>query len=49
VGGKPPLVGGSGKDPDAKVGRAAGHKGRGYKRHAARAGRPLPEAWAVTP
>jgi hypothetical protein len=49
VGGKPLLVGGCSKDPDARFGRAAGHKGRGYKLHAIWAGRPLPEAWAVTP
>jgi hypothetical protein len=47
--GKPLLVGGCAKDPDAKFGRAAGHIGRGYKLHAIWAGRPLPEAWAVTP
>jgi IS5 family transposase len=47
--GKPLLVGGCSKDPDAKFGRAAGHTGRGYKLHAVWAGRPLPEAWEVTP
>lgn len=47
--GKPLLVGGCGKDPDAKFGRAAGHLGRGYKLHVIWAGRPLPEAWEVTP
>lgn len=47
--GKPLLVGGCSKDPDATFGRAAGHVGRGYKLHAFWAGRPLPEAWAVTP
>jgi len=47
--GKPLLIGGCGKDPDAQVGRAAGHRGRGYKLHAVWGGRPLPEAWAVTP
>jgi hypothetical protein len=47
--GKPLLVGGCSKDPDAKFGRAAGHKGRGYKLHAIYGGRPLPEAWEVTP
>jgi IS5 family transposase len=49
VDGKPLLVGGCSKDPDARFGRAAGHCGRGYKLHAAWAGRPLPEAWEVTP
>jgi len=47
--GKPLLVGGCSKDPDAKFGRAAGHLGRGYKLHAAGGGRPMPEAWEVTP
>jgi hypothetical protein len=47
--GKPLLVGGCSKDPDARYGRAAGHLGKGYKLHAAWAGRPLPEAWEVTP
>jgi IS5 family transposase len=47
--GKPLVVGGCSKDPDAKFGRAAGHTGRGSKLHAIWAGRPLPEAWAVTP
>ena len=47
--GKPLLVGGCSKDPDAKFGRAAGHLGRGYKLHAVDGGRPLPEALAVTP
>jgi len=49
VDGKPLLVGGCSKDPDARFGRAAGHMGRGYKLHAIWAGRPLPEAWEVTP
>jgi IS5 family transposase len=49
VDGKPLLVGGCSKDPDAKFGRAAGHFGRGYKLHAVYGGRPLPEAWAVAP
>jgi hypothetical protein len=47
--GKPLLIGGRGHDPDARFGRAAGHFGRGYKLHAAWGGRPLPEAWEVTP
>jgi hypothetical protein len=47
--GKPLLVGGNSKDREAKFGRAAGHVGRGYKLHAIWAGRPLPEAWEVTP
>jgi hypothetical protein len=47
--GKPLLVGGCSKDPDAKFGRAAGHLGRGYKLHAVWGCRLMPEAWTVTP
>jgi hypothetical protein len=47
--GKPLLVGGNSKDREARFGRAAGHVGRGYKLHAFWGGRPLPEAWEVTP
>lgn len=47
--GKPLLVGGNSKDPDARFGRAAGHLGKGYKLHAVWGMRPLPEVWAVTP
>ena len=47
--GKPLVVSGVSKDPDAGYGRAAGCKAKGYKLHAAWAGRPLPEAWEVTP
>jgi Transposase DDE domain len=49
VDGKPLLVGGNSKDPDAKFGRAAGHVGKGYKLHTVWGTRPLPEAWEVTP
>jgi hypothetical protein len=49
VDGKPLLVGGCSKDPDARFGRAAGHVGRGYKLHAIWGIRPLPEAWEVAP
>ncbi len=49
VDGKPLLVGGCSKDPDAAFGRAAGHVGRGYNLHAVRSTRPLPEAWEVAP
>jgi hypothetical protein len=49
VDGKPLLVGGCSKDPDAAFGRAAGHVGKGYKLHAVWSTRPLPEAWEVTP
>jgi hypothetical protein len=47
--GKPLLVGGCSKDPDARSGRAAGHVGKGDKRPAVWGARPLPEAWAVVP
>jgi hypothetical protein len=47
--GKPLVVGGCSKDPDAKRGRAAGGFARGYKLHAIRDGRPVPAAWAVAP
>ena len=47
--GKPLPVSGVSKDPDAKRGRAAGGMGKGYKLHTVWAGRPLPEAWEVTP
>lgn len=49
VDGKPLPVGGCSKDPDARAGRAARGMGRGYKLHAVWGGRPLPEAWEVTP
>jgi hypothetical protein len=47
--GKPLPIGGDGKDPDARFGRGAGCVAKGYKLHAIWAGRPLPEAWEVTP
>jgi Transposase DDE domain len=47
--GKPLPVGGNSKDPDARFGRAAGHVAKGYKLHAVWAGRPMPEAWELTP
>jgi hypothetical protein len=49
VDGKPLLVGGNSKDPDAAFGRAAGHVGKGYKLHAAWGDKPLPDSWEVTP
>jgi hypothetical protein len=49
VDGKPLPIGGCGKDPDARFGRAAGCVAKGYKLHAIWAGRAVPEAWAVTP
>jgi DDE family transposase len=47
--GKPLLVSGVSKDRDARPGRAAGGKGKGYKLHTLWANRALPEAWEVTP
>jgi hypothetical protein len=50
VDGKPLVVGGCSKDPDAGRGRAAGGGfARGYKLHALWGDRCLPERWAVTP
>jgi DDE family transposase len=49
VDGKPLLVGGNSKDPDARFGRAAGHVGKGYKLHTIWTTRAVPEAWEVTP
>lgn len=49
VDGKPLVVGGCSKDPDARRGRAAGGTtARGYKLHAVWGSRCLPEAWEVT-
>jgi hypothetical protein len=47
--GKPLLVSGVSKDPDAKRGHGAGGMGKGYKLHTLWANRALPEAWEVTP
>src|SRR5262249_60120125 len=47
--GKPLPVSGVSKDPDARPGRGAGGKGKGYKLHTLWANRALPEAWEVTP
>ena len=47
--GKPLLLRGVSKDPDAKAGRGAGGKGKGYQLHTLWANRALPEAWEVTP
>jgi Transposase DDE domain len=47
--GKPLPVSRVSKDRDAKVGRGAGGMAKGYKLHAVWAGRPLPEAWELTP
>jgi hypothetical protein len=47
--GKPLPVGGASKDPEAKPGRGASGRAKGYKLHAVRSNRPMPEAWEVTP
>jgi hypothetical protein len=48
--GKPLPVGGCSKDREAKYGRAAGGKAKGYKLPTLWSdGRALPEAWEVTP
>jgi Transposase DDE domain len=47
--GKPLPVSNVSKDPDAKRGRGAGGMAKGYKLHTLWSGRPLPEAWEVTP
>lgn len=49
IDGKPLVIGGCSKDRQAGYGKAAGGKAKGYKLHAVWAGRPLPEAWEVTP
>lgn len=49
IDGKPLLVGGPSKDPDAACGRAFGRMAKGYKLHALWANRAAPEAWEVTP
>ncbi len=47
--GKPLPVGGASHDPDARPGHGAGKIAKGYKLHAVWGGRPMPEAWSVTP
>jgi hypothetical protein len=47
--GKALPVSGVSKDRDAKPGRGAGGKAKGYKLHTLWANRALPEAWEVTP
>jgi hypothetical protein len=47
--GKPLPIGGASGDRDAGYGRAARSKAKGYKLHTAWSGRPMPEAWEVTP
>jgi hypothetical protein len=47
--GKALAVAAPSKDRDARWGRGAGQLSNGYKLHLIRAGRPMPEQWAVTP
>jgi len=47
--GKPLPVSRVSKDKDAKVGRGAGGRAKGYQLHTIWAGRPMPEAWEGTP
>jgi hypothetical protein len=47
--GKPLPVGGASHDSDARDGHGAGKIAKGYKLHAVRGGRPMPEAWSVEP
>jgi DDE family transposase len=47
--GKPLVVSGVSKDPDATWGRGAGGKAKGYKLHTLWSSRALPEAWEVAP
>ena len=49
VDGMPLVVGGASKDPNARCGRGAGLKAKGYKWHALWNRRAVPEAWEVTP
>ncbi len=47
--GRPPPVAAHSSDRDARFGRGAGQKARGYKLHAIRAGRAMPLQWRVAP
>jgi len=47
IDGKPLVVGGNSKDPDASKGWAAGHVAKGYKFHAIWGDQPLPDAWEI--
>ncbi|HEY7311582.1 MAG TPA: transposase, partial [Gemmataceae bacterium] len=47
--GKPLVVSGVSKDPEAKRGRGAGGMAKGYKLHTVWSNRPMPEVWEVTP
>jgi hypothetical protein len=47
--GKPLPVSNVSKDKEARRGRGAGGMAKGYKLHTLWSGRPLPEAWGITP
>jgi hypothetical protein len=47
--GKPLPVSNVSKDREARRGRGAGGMAKGYKLHTLWSGRPLPEAWEITP
>jgi hypothetical protein len=49
IDGKPLPIGGSGHDPDARCGRGAGMRAKGYKFYAIWGGRPVPETYRVYP
>jgi hypothetical protein len=49
VDGKPLVVGGYSKDPEAKLGYAVKGFAKGYKLHAIYGPEPLPVAWELTP
>jgi hypothetical protein len=47
--GKPLIVAAHSKDPDAKWGRGAGQKNKGYKLHAIFGGNAMPLQWRIAP
>lgn len=49
IDGKPLEVAAHSKDHNARWGRGAGRKGRGYKLHAIWSDLPMPDQWCVTP
>lgn len=49
IDGKPLIVAAHSKDRNAKWGRGAGQKARGYKLHAIWSDRVMPDQWCVTP
>jgi hypothetical protein len=49
IDGKPLTVAAHSQDRDAKWGRGAGQKAKGYKLHAIWSDRPMPDQWRVTP